>query len=143
MNKFFLDSSIIIEFLKTNGLEEAKKIMNHLYDNFLSMDLFINLVTIDETVYFYLKNKHRISFSLTELKIYLDSFNFLVITQEIKDEMFLLIENYKLKPHDSLIIATCKYYNVLNLISLDADFVTAGTKEKINLIDTIDKLKVF
>lgn len=35
MNKVFLDSSIVIEFLKINGMEEAKKIMDSIYDKFL------------------------------------------------------------------------------------------------------------
>jgi len=141
MNKVFLDSSVLIEFLKINGLEEAKKIMDSIYDKFLYLDVYINLIIIDETVFFYIKNKHKISFTLKELKIYLDSFNFLVITEEIKDNMFLLIEKYTLRPHDALIIATCQYYEISNLISLDNDFIKVSSGENINLIYNLEKLK--
>lgn len=55
MNKLFLDSSVIIEYIKINGLNEAKQIMDFIYSNFLSLDIYINLITIDETVFFYLK----------------------------------------------------------------------------------------
>jgi len=48
----------------------------------------MGVITIDETVFFFLKNKHKIKTSLYELKQYLDSFNFLIINPEIKEGCF-------------------------------------------------------
>ncbi len=70
----------------------------------------------------------------------LNSFKSLKINEEIENLMFHYMETYSLKPNDALILATCKYYGISYLISLDEDFVEPTTKEGIYLIRTKENL---
>ena len=51
------------------------------------------------------------------------------------------MKHYNLKPNDAFILATCKYYNISYLISLDDDFQKPCEKEGITLINSAEKLK--
>ena len=55
--------------------------------------------------------------------------------------MFRVIEHYDLRPNDAIILATCKYYGIKYLISLDNDFPEPCKKEGIVLINSAEKLK--
>ena len=50
-------------------------------------------------------------------------------------------ESYRLNPNDDLIFATCKYYQISYLVSLDGDFEEPCKGEEINLINTPERLK--
>ncbi|AHF79401.1 PIN domain-containing protein [Thermococcus paralvinellae] len=52
-----------------------------------------------------------------------------------------LIDKYGLLPNDALILATCKFYGVKYLVSLDDDFEYPCKREGIVLIDSAEKLK--
>ena len=50
------------------------------------------------------------------------------------------MNGYKIKPNDSLIIATCKFYKIDKLISLDSDFEKICKDEKIQLINSKEQI---
>ncbi len=130
----FLDSNIIIEGLKSNP--KALKILIKLSK--LSIRLYINSVVISEVVY-QLHSKRGCD--LKQLKHHLLSFSILETNEKTINLMFDLIGKYRLKPNDALILATCKQFNIFRLIYLDSDFKEACQKEKVNLIDSAEKLE--
>ncbi len=137
--RIFVDSNIFIEALKKEGLKEAKKIWLEILDNYLRQEFCINLIIKNEVIFhLYVKKK---LINLKELKKFLSAFVNLEINSKIEDLMFDLIDKYNLKPNDALILATCKYYGIPYLISLDEDFCEACEKEGIGLIDSVEKLK--
>ena len=73
--------------------------------------------------------------SIEDLRALLKAFKNLPIVEEIEDDMLRLMENYNLKPNDALILATCKYYQVPYLVSLDTDFEKPCKGEGITLIN--------
>jgi len=142
MNKFFLDSSVIIESMKKQGLKEAKVIYSFIENNILYMQIFNNIIVVDEVVYFFIKNKYKIPyFTLYDVKDILEMFEYLEIKKEISELMYEFIEKYNLRTHDAIILATCKYYNIDNLISVDSDFKNPCKNENINLINSLNKLE--
>ena len=131
---FFIDSNIFIETLKKQGLEEAAKIWQLILNNYIDFDFFINTVVKSEVIYhLYIKRKLVAPY---ELKNLLESFESLTINRYIEEEMFSLIVRYSLKPNDALILATCKYYKIPYLLSLDSDFEEVCQKEGVILLNT-------
>ncbi len=57
-------------------------------------------------------------------------------TVSIAEELML---NYNLLPNDALILATCKYYGIKYLASLDTDFERVCEAEKVTLINNPEK----
>ena len=140
--KFFIDSNIIIETFKENYNKEAKDILITVLNNVLQnkLEAFINEIVESEVIY-QLIFKAKSGMKLEELKLVLKAFISLEIGENIRNLFFEVIEKYDLKPNDALILATCKYYGISYLLSLDEDFKEACEKEGIVLIDSIEKLK--
>jgi len=137
--EFFVDSNIIIEGLKVNGLKEGKYLLSYVLKD-LKNYYFFNEVVYSEVKYNFLFKSKKIK-DHTIVDIILDSFLFKPITLTILKISDKLIESYNLKPHDALILATCKHYNIKHLISLDEDFKEPCEKEGIVLINSVGKLK--
>ncbi|HHG75545.1 MAG TPA: PIN domain-containing protein [Persephonella sp.] len=55
--------------------------------------------------------------------------------------MYRKIEKYNLLTNDALILATCKYYGIDKIASLDSDFEKATVSENIKLIRSVNDLK--
>ncbi len=119
MIKFFLDSSFIVELLKGNKI--AKGINSFLIKSKGTL-FFYNHIVLSELVYqLYFKR----SFDLFLIEEILKNFDLLELNRPIKDLALDYIKKYNLKPNDALILATCKYYGIPYLISLDEDFCEA------------------
>ncbi len=133
--KIFLDSSFIIELLKNN---EVAVSISKLLLNLSYLELHYNHIVFSEVVYqLYFKRKINIDL----LKDIMSDFELLDMNSEIKEIALNFIQTYNLKPNDALILATCKFHKIENLISLDEDFKIPCEKEKINLIDSDKKLE--
>ena len=52
-----------------------------------------------------------------------------------------LMEKYNLLTNDAIILATCKYYNIDKLASLDKDFEYATQSEGIKLIKNVSDIE--
>ena len=130
MSRIFLDSSILVESLKGNG--STVKIMEILGKK--EVLLAINPIVFSEVTYLFMKyaGKSR----MKELFSMLNSLAMLEVNAEtvlIAEELML---DYNLLPNDALILATCKYYGIKYLASLDSDFERVCELEKITLVNS-------
>jgi len=143
--KAFVDSCIFIETFKENGKEETSRmfecLLKALYD--LENVFFVNAIIYSEVVYKLVTKKKRKKEIMEEFIFRLfETFDWLDIPYPLKNLAVSYYKKYKLKPNDTLILATCKYYNIKYLISIDKnDFTIPCEKEGIVLIDSVKRLK--
>lgn len=144
-NKIFLDSSILIEFIKGRQVDLFEFLVLHFPNN-----LYVNEITYSEVVYHYignlakkspltLKEKNLIStFTDKIIRNILLEFNYISSTKNPYPIFLQYMSTYNLLPNDALILATCKLNNIDMLASFDSDFKTACKNEKIKFIDNIE-----
>ena len=149
-NKIFIDSSIFIENFKGNTT--AKEILEVAIDKF---DLCINSIVFSEVLFklmvlksgksiLTIKSQNLISSLIKELKNYSELLLLFEVLKENKEVLNLslgFIEKYNLLTNDALILATCKYYGIDKIASLDSDFEKATVSENIKLIRSVNDLK--
>ncbi len=133
MSRIFLDSSILVESLKGN--DSAVRIIEVLKEK--EALFIINPIVFSEVTYLFIKyaGKSR----MRELFLMLNSLAMFEVgaeTVSIAEELML---NYNLLPNDALILATCKYYGIKYLASLDTDFERVCEAEKVTLINNPEK----
>ena len=145
-------NSIFIENFKGNTI--AKEILEVAIDRF---DVCINsIVIVFSEVLFKLmvlksgksiltiKSQNLISSLIKELKNYSELlllFKVLEENKEILNISLRFLEKYSLLTNDALILATCKYYGIDKIASLDSDFEKATISENIKLIRSVNDLK--
>jgi len=149
-NKIFIDSSIFIENFKGNTT--AKEILEVAVDKF---DVCINSIVFSEVLFklmvlksgksiLTIKSQNLISSLIKELKNYSELlllFKVLEENKEILNISLRFLEKYSLLTNDALILATCKYYGIDKIASLDSDFEKATISENIKLIRSVNDLK--
>ena len=148
-NKIFIDSSIFIENFKGNTT--AKEILEVAIDKF---DVCINSIVFSEVLFklmvlksgksiLTIKSQNLISNLIKELKNYSELLLLFEVLEENKDILNLsleFIERYSLLTNDALILATCKYYGIEKIASLDSDFEKVAISENIKLIRNTNDL---
>lgn len=127
MDKIFIDSSIIIEFQKENTeavllLSEQGKTNNLFY---------INPIVVSEVVYILRK---KIKYTVAQTKNILKGISVLAIDNQVVEIAYQMMHYYNLKPNDAIIIATCKYHKIPNLLTMDNDFTQVCLNENIKII---------
>jgi hypothetical protein len=141
--KLFIDSNIIIEALKQDGNKEAKDIWKILLNHLLypKINLYVNAIVYSESVYkLVIKGKKKSSliddyvFKIFKVLSWLD------IPYEVKEIADKYVKHYKLSTNDSLILASCQYYKINYLLSIDNDFSKPCEKEGIPLINSSQQL---
>lgn len=154
--KLMIDSSLLVESLK--GKEEAREMLKLLINNKDKIVLFINPFVKNEVIFVLLvylsklsprtlkKKKEKVKEIMEELKKkvikFLDTyFTELSFNSEQSNLAYNLCEKYGLLPTDASILATCGYYNIPYIISLDEDFRESCENEGVTLINSIEKLK--
>jgi len=138
-NKIFLDSSILIEYLKGSKTKSLDELVSNEQN-----DCYINETVVSEFLFHFLKiNSDRAPLSLKEAgKIkevfagsdtfqLLQLFHFLPSTPEIISLVPALMSKFNLLPNDAIIIATCKINGVKFLASYDSDLKTPCEDEGI------------
>ena len=149
-NKIFIDSSIFIENFKGNTT--AKEILKVAIDRF---DVCINSIVFSEVLFklmvlksgksiLTIKSQNLISSLIKELKDYSELLLLFKVLEENKEILNIslgFIEKYNLLTNDALILATCKYYGIDKIASLDSDFEKATISENIKLIRNANDLK--
>ena len=139
---FFVDSCIFIESFKSAGIKEASSLLELILRSGENFSFYVNAIVESEVIYLLtFRKKSKSLLSLREIGSVLDAFEFLAITEEIRKLYRELMMKHNLKPNDALILATCKFYGISHLISLDMDFKVSCEKEGIKLIDSREKLK--
>lgn len=128
MKKIFIDSSVVIEYQKENTkaillLENESKTKNIFY---------INPIVVSEVAYIL---KKKLKFEVEEIVVILKGLKILPIGTEIVQIAYRYMHQYNMKPNDAIISATCKFYKIQNLMSMDNDFENVCTNEGINLIN--------
>ena len=98
---FFLDSSVIIEGFKENN--RAIEIITFLR-SVIFKKIFVNEVVWSEVVYQLCIKRN---FNKKDVFYFLDKFFFLEVKKDVIKYAEKLLENYNLKPNDSLILSTC------------------------------------
>ena len=153
MTSLFLDSNVIIEFAKDNprAVELLEYIFKHKFTTFIngivySEVFFIFIKAKTGKSYWELKKNRSLVKETTEeflksLFPMLSIPNFLEVTSEIILLSIEISRKYGLLPNDALILATCKFYGIKYLVSLDDDFESPCKREGIVLIDSVEKLK--
>ena len=131
-----MDSSIIVKGLKKdNTALEMIKLLVKVIDK---VEPCINVIVLSETIY---QLTYKRKFSLEELEAFLTRFRFLEVGRSIGNLALKYMKFYKLKPNDALILATCKYYSIKYLVSLDSDFIAPCYEEEITLINSPEILE--
>jgi len=149
-NRIFIDSSIFIENFKGNIT--AKEILEVAIDKF---DVCINSIVFSEVLFklmvlksgksiLTIKSQNLISSLIKELKNYSELLLLFKVLEENKEVLNIslgFIEKHNLLTNDALILATCKYYGIDKIASLDNDFKKATISENIKLIRNVNDLK--
>jgi len=138
---FFLDSSVLIEYVKGNKAELLEQLFSH------NINLYINDIVYSEFMFHFLalvsekspltlKMNSGINKVLTDFSPidFLEGIEILPVDKSIITNSYELMKKYNLLPNDSLIVATCIGYNIENLVSYDSDFEIVSKSEKIKLI---------
>ncbi len=146
INECFIDSSILIEYIKGTQTELLELIFASKTDN------YINHIVYSEFIYHFLsvmsgvsplrlKTSSRISEILEEHEPleFIHNFKILDMDMEIINKSNYFMINYNLLPNDALIFATCCIYGIKYLVSFDSDFQEICEKEKIVLINSMEK----
>ncbi|RLG72052.1 MAG: VapC toxin family PIN domain ribonuclease [Methanobacteriota archaeon] len=143
--RIFVDSNVFIEYSK--GDHKAAELLERV----IGEELYINGVVYSEVAYIFIRAASgRNYFQLKKDKKLISNFGsrfiellfpvlrlaeFLKINENIISMANDFIVEYGLLPNDALILATCKYYRIDALLTLDEeDFREACGKEGIHLI---------
>ncbi len=143
-----IDSSVLIEYIKGNKTELLESIFKN------NLQPCINHIIYSEFIYYYLsimsgkspvtlKKSNQIHKILakTDPIDFISNFKILAMEDEILFRSYNYMKSFDLLPNDSLIIATCKYYNISYLCTFDSDFTEIRKKEKIVLLNDIADIK--
>jgi|GEM_PF-234593 len=148
INECFIDSSVLIEYIKGTQTELLELIFTSKTDN------YINHIVYSEFIYHFLsvmsgisplrlKTSSLISEILEEHDPleFIHNFKILDMDEEIINKSNFFMINYNLLPNDALIFATCRIYDIKYLVSFDIDFQEICEKQKIVLINSTEKFK--
>jgi predicted nucleic acid-binding protein len=140
--KLFLDSSVLIEYIKGNQTELLDKVIQPE----LRFELCINHIVFSEFMFHYLslisnkspltlKNSSAIQSLLKQHNPieFLQNFTVLPMNGIIMQTAYHFMECYNFLPNDALILSTCKHNKIQYLLSFDNDFEKACEKESIHL----------
>ena len=129
--KVFVDSSVLIEFVKGN--EQAGEILSCLLE--LNAEAYINDIVFSEFVFHYIslksglspltmKGKKKVGKYINEKdpREFIDQFRILDVNESIVNMAYDFMRKYSMLPNDAIILATCKFHEIDLLASLDRDF---------------------
>ncbi len=139
--KIFVDTSVLIEYIKGTKTELLEELIINKYSLYIStivysefMFHFISVTTGKSP--FTIKKKKKIKNILETYEPikFLKLFEILPETKQVTELSYLFMKKYNLLPNDSLILATCKVYDLDALASYDSDFKEIAKKENIKLL---------
>lgn len=141
-NRVFIDSSILVEYLKDSKTELLDTLLNT--DD---VDVFLNETVVSEfLLYFLIINGGASPRSLKEAKripaLFDTNPEFDIIKRfsflSNNDNLFTLVPSfmakYNLLPNDAIILATCKLHGITQLASHDTDFIIPCQEEGIEIL---------
>lgn len=129
--KVFIDTSVLVEYLKGNNTEFYEKLLISKHEG-----LFINQVVFSEYLFYFIafqthksplsaKMANDISSAFENLNPFdmLPGFIHLEHNSNIAETGLEYMKLHNLLPNDALILATCKYHNISHIATFDADFL--------------------
>ena len=146
--KIFLDSSILVEYIK----DDRKVLLEELLSR--NLQLAYNSTVLSEYIYYFigyygeksprtLKENHRIQRVLSERNplILLSSLEQIINNHPTADSVLRLMKAYNMLPNDAIILAHFLSVGIRFLASYDAtDFVIPCQQEGVTLIDSVEVL---
>jgi uncharacterized protein len=149
-NRLFLDSSILVEYVKGNKTDLLDYLLND-----AGVSLFISQIVISEFYFHALAaygSKSPLSLKMSggigtimhdnQPQQFLQLFNFLSDDATFVETTAHLMEKHNLLPNDALIIANCQHHNVTHIASYDINDMTPVCKsENMVLISTVQDFK--
>jgi predicted nucleic acid-binding protein len=147
-NKIFLDSSVLVEFLKNTkadllkDLLRAKKFELLISSEVVSEILYHSLAIYSGKAPLMVQMRQEINTIFTEYPsaAFLKRFDFLPSNAEIVELAPQLMQEYNLLSNDALILATCKIHQISILASYDPDFEPACQGEQIQLVQIFNQI---
>lgn len=144
-NKIFFDSSLLIEYRNGNHILLFENLVGDSGWNpcisqiVVSEYLFHHLAIFGGKAPLTIKTSNLIGGTLmaNDPDLFLEQFEYLVDTPNLKTLCIKLMEKYNLLPNDALIISICKFYEIKFLASLDSDFRIVCHRENIKLISSV------
>lgn len=125
MEKIFIDTNFAIEFLKGN--KKVVKFFEKNFDKFVS-----NILVYLEMLHVLQKLKTKYpQISLKIAEDFIDSILILPVDLIPLKLIREVMEKFDLKSNDALIAATCKYYDITKIATLDKDF------EKVDFLEVV------
>lgn len=146
--KVFIDTSVIVEYLKGNHADFYKQLVSG------DQLLFINQVVVSEFLFHFIalngnksplsvKTSGQIAETFANLNPYdliPDCFH-LGHNLEIARDGLEIMKKYNLLPNDALILATCRFFGIDNIATYDSDFLLPGIDMNIRIINKISDLE--
>lgn len=145
--RIFIDSSILVEYIKGANTELLETILKFPYE------CDINHIVYSEFIFHFLsamtgkspltlKSSNIINETLYQYEPIelIENFKILEMNEDILTDSYEFMKKYNLLPNDSLILSTCKYYGINHLASYNSDFKKACNDENIFLINSILEL---
>ncbi len=134
----FVDSSVFLAFF-IDGIDAFEKLKDY--------ELVTSINVIEEVTYVLIKEKAKIVSGIekhydllkylrdnpdftkhvskeviSDISTIVEEYNIKVLSPASHVLMFKIVEEYGLLPNDALIAATCKYYGIKRIATLDEDF---------------------
>ena len=150
-NKIFLDSSILVEYVKGAKIDLLDYLLND-----ASYTLFISQIVVSEFYFHALAaygNKAPLTLKTSKLigdimhlhqpQQFLRLFDFLIDDANFVDASAQLMQRYNLLPNDALILSNCHHHGIQHIASYDiSDLEPACKGENMILISSIADLQV-
>ncbi len=74
-------------------------------------------------------------YTIQQIEPILNGFAILSINKQVVSISYDYMQKYNMKPNDAIIAATCKYHEIPNIITIDADFEHVCKNENIALLN--------
>ncbi|RCR69041.1 type II toxin-antitoxin system VapC family toxin [Larkinella punicea] len=143
--KIFVDSSILIEYIK----DQKTVLLEEMFIQ--SLPLYYNSIVLTEYIYYFLghhgtksprtlKENKRIP----EIVIQNEPLGLLSLFEQVNNPepssstVIRLMKTYNLLPNDAIILAHCLTAGIHYLASYDSDFQIPCASEGVTLIDTVE-----
>jgi predicted nucleic acid-binding protein len=154
--KIFLDSSVLVEYFKERT--EAVELVEYIFSR-SDFRVFVNDIVYSEVAYIFIRTKagkSHLTLKRDESLVrklgeeflnsaypVLETLEFLEVNRDVVSIANEFIVEYGLLPNDALILATCKFYKIDCLVSLDEDFKKPCKDEGMHLVSSLQDLKDF
>ncbi len=146
--KVFIDSGVLIEYLKGNGIAFFDKlILSKLHK------LYINQIVVSEFLFHYIaihaqksplsaKKGNTIQNIIEQFnpQTFIEDFNLVNCTTEISVIAIQMMKKYNVLPNDAIIIASCIENNIEYIATYDSDFEIPCKSENIKILNDLTHL---